>query len=365
MDDPTFAAPLVIHRGAIGDLIRLTAMLRALTQRWGRPCDVIGGRGPVAQVFANLDTVAEVRVLKSQGYPHLLSPSQMSVLRWLRRRQPSPVYLVDMRHRRFALRTPMTRAEWLLERAGVSTDQILSTRGCPRGSLENTVDFLLRMAHQDPPAFAGRAAGPFPTPLPKPEIRLTSGERRDCRRLLERQGWQGEPLVLLQATARRRNRGLWPVAKWVELSRGILRLEPAAWIVLIGGPQERKSTRSLRRAIDDPRVKEIAPHLSLRTLFALLEKAHSLISLDTGPAHAAAALDCPVTVLAGRADPRRHEPVGSPGSVRVVTALPLERWPDSPADWWRLHDVADIEVSAVTRAWQELTRHSSQRSAAR
>jgi heptosyltransferase-2/heptosyltransferase-3 len=121
----------------------------------------------------------------------------------------------------------------------------------------------------------------------------------------------------------------------------------------------------MRRAIDDPRVRAMAPDLSLRMLFALLETARSLISLDTGPAHAAAALGCPATVLAGKADPRRHEPVGAPGSVRVVTALPRDRWPVSPAEWWRLHDIADIEVSAVLSAWQELTRRSALCSAAR
>ncbi len=82
--------------------------------------------------------------------------------------------------------------------------------------------------------------------------------------------------------------------------------------------------------------------------------AHSLISLDTGPAHAAAALGCPLVVLAGRADPRRNRPIGPPQRVRVVTAWEERDWPESPHVWFETHDLGAIPVDAVFEAWREL-----------
>jgi len=329
-------------------------MLRALYERWGRPSDLVAGKGPVRPIFANLETVGEIRTLKSQGYPHLLSPSQRSVLRWLKRREPSPVYMVDTRRRRFALRTRMTRMEWLLARAGVTTDQVLSSQNLPRPRLEHLLDYELRMARQDPPHFAGAAPGTYPDPAPAPELVLTAEERADYLETLADAKWEGQPLVLIQATARRSHRGLWPAENWVELAREILKLEPEVWIVLVGAPNESRQLQALRRAIADPRVKDMTPGLTLRRLFALLDHAHSMISLDTGPAHAAAALGCPVVVLAGRADPRRNRPAGPPERVQLATAFADGSWPTTAGEWWRLHHPADIQVASVVDAWSRL-----------
>jgi heptosyltransferase-2/heptosyltransferase-3 len=40
--------------------------------------------------------------------------------------------------------------------------------------------------------------------------------------------------------------------------------------------------------------------------------------VDTGPAHAAAALDCPLTVLFGKASPNRFRPVSRTSPVRIL-----------------------------------------------
>lgn len=329
-------------------------MLRALYERWGRPCDLVVGKGRVSPVFENLETVGEIHSLISQGYPHPVSPSQKSILRWLKHREPSPIYMVDTRRRRFALRTSKTRMEWLLERAGVTSDQFISSQSFPRPRLEHLLDYELRMAREDPPYFAGMAPGSFPEPAPTPELALTADERADYRETLADAEWEGEPLVLIQATARRSHRGLWPTENWAELAREILRLRPEAWIVLVGAPKERRQLKRLRGAIGDARVKDMSPGLTLRRLFTLLEHGHSMISQDTGPAHAAAALGCPVVVLAGRADPRRNQPAGPPERVQLATAFADDEWPTTPVEWWRAHNPADIRVAGVLDAWSRL-----------
>jgi heptosyltransferase-2/heptosyltransferase-3 len=54
----------------------------------------------------------------------------------------------------------------------------------------------------------------------------------------------------------------------------------------------------LAKECGSPRVKAVADQLPLRRLFALLTRAHSMIRVDTGPAHAAAALGC--AIVCGR-----------------------------------------------------------------
>ena len=106
---------------------------------------------------------------------------------------------------------------------------------------------------------------------------------------------------------------------------------------------------TLRRACGDERVANAAHDLGLRRLFALATLAHSCVSLDSGPAHVAAACGCPVVVLMGMADPRRNRPLGR-AAVEIVTSVPEDEWPATRAEWEAWHQVAAIEVPAVVAA---------------
>ena len=72
---------------------------------------------------------------------------------------------------------------------------------------------------------------------------------------------------------------------------------------------------------------------SLRELFALAEAASSMISVDTGPAHAAAALSVPLVVLYGAEMPSQwlpRSPFGTPvvglGGPPVSARADQSRW---------------------------------------
>ncbi|MGH8322350.1 MAG: glycosyltransferase family 9 protein, partial [Steroidobacteraceae bacterium] len=51
----------------------------------------------------------------------------------------------------------------------------------------------------------------------------------------------------------------------------------------------------------------------------LLQRAHSMISVDTGPAHAAAALGCPTVALFGTAPPDLYRPGGATTPAIALT----------------------------------------------
>lgn len=347
--------PLVAHHGALGDTVHLTAMLQALAARWGRPCDVLVGPPVALRALAHLDFVGEVRHLGSRKRPYLTSPHQWELVRWLRGREASPCYVVERWRHPVRPASRLTRMEWLLRKAGVPAGRVVTTEGRPREPLEHAVDYQLRLARLDPPELAGGAPDRVPEPPPRPRLAVTAEEADDCRAWLGSRGWGGDPLVLFQAQARRsKKRGLWPLERWLAVMRGVLAELPEARVLVLGAPDEEEAARSLAEAAGHPRVGHAAAELPLRRLFALLTLAHSLVSLDTGPAQAAAALGCPVVFLAGTADPRRNRPLGPPDRVQGVTAYGEGPWPESPATWFREHRIEAIPEAAVLAAWRRL-----------
>ena len=93
----------------------------------------------------------------------------------------------------------------------------------------------------------------------------------------------------------------------------------------------------IARAAAEPRVAVAA--CGLRRLFALCCLADSMISIDTGPAHAAAALCLPLVVLYGVQSAR----VWLPRSGGQSPVLPLE----SP-------HVSQISAAQVIERWRSL-----------
>jgi heptosyltransferase I len=85
------------------------------------------------------------------------------------------------------------------------------------------------------------------------------------------------------------------------------------------------------------RLVDLRGQLSLSTLVTVLDRAHSVLSTDSGPAHIAGALGRPVLVLFGATDWRKTKPSGS--HVRIHThalfcspCLKRVCWRDTPVE---------------------------------
>lgn len=341
--------PLVVRFGALGDVIQSTALLAGLAERWGGPCDVVAAAGSAPRrVLAHLPFVGEVRTLKSRRTPYLWSREQRALVAWLRGRARGPVYAVE----------DLPKVLRLLARGGIPADHVLSMRDLPRGDLEHAVAYQHRLFAAEPAAFRA-APPPAPAdPAPRPRLALTGEDEADCHAWLAGRGWAGEPLVVFQTQSRRTKRGRWPVERWVEVARAVRRELPAARVLFAGSPAEEPAVAALAAAVGDSCV-QAAADLPLRRLFALFTLAHSCVSLDSGPAHAAAALGCPLVVLVGMADPRRNRPVAPPGLAPIVTAVPEARWPPTRATWEAWHHVGQVPAEAVIAAWRELPRREA------
>jgi heptosyltransferase-2/heptosyltransferase-3 len=321
--------PVVIWFGRIGDMIMLSALLEILHRRFGRPCRIIGAGAWAAEIYRSHPDVAEVICL-GRHTAFFLDREWWHARRALRADAAAPVYVCED----FPSKLPrITRLlGWsgtAASRCVVMADMLAAAKRHGEAP-EHWVDRLVALGRCTPPAFR-EADFPWPEPAPRcaPWLEITPAERAECQAWLASRGWHGRPLVLVQPGNQRTMKGgarprispddhkAWPVERWRELLRDMQRhLQehlPQALIVLVGAPQEAPFLELIRAQAELPSINVAV--LPLRPLFALCAQSHSMISVDTGPAHAAAAVGLPLVVLFGAYPAQVWQPrsaVGSP-----------------------------------------------------
>jgi heptosyltransferase-2/heptosyltransferase-3 len=107
----------------------------------------------------------------------------------------------------------------------------------------------------------------------------------------------------------------WPIERWAALLHEVHAAIPQAVIVLVGAPREELLLGWIQEATALSSVGTAA--VPLAHLFALCAGAHSMISVDSGPAHAAAAVGLPLVVLFGAHSQREWLPRSALGSPVV------------------------------------------------
>ena len=334
-------------------MIVLTPLLRALRQHHGPPCLVIG-LGPWSEpAYRGNPDVGRVISL-SRHLPCACDAAWWAAVAALRRLPAGPVYVCD-EHR-------SSDVERLLAFGGVERGRLISHRDASRPECEHEIERMLRVGE------SARGCPRHATALATPSLVVLEPERLQCDAWLAAHGWLGRPLVLVQpgnrrtmSSRRRRHRRLnrddkaWPTESWRQLLRGMHARMPQAVLLLCGAPAEAALLGEIHRAAA---LECAAPAvLDLRALFALCERAHSMISIDSGPAHAAAALGLPLVVMFGGQSPQRWLP-RSPGTPVIRLGGPPERSrvDQIPADaviesWWRLaQSLPDATASGPGRS---------------
>jgi ADP-heptose:LPS heptosyltransferase len=137
----------------------------------------------------------------------------------------------------------------------------------------------------------------------------------------------------------------WPVDRWVAALLTLQR-QLAVAVVLTGSEAERADAAPLAAQLGTAAV-SLVGRLSLDQALCVYRRGALMISGDSGPLHAAAALGTPVVALFGPTWPERNGPRGSPARVLQASR------PASPGGY---HDDAAqahmraIEVGAVVDA---------------
>ncbi len=338
-------------------MVLLGPLLNLLHRRYGNPCWLIGSGPWSTQLYRGQEDVARIWSLVGRHTPLLLGPTWWRVIWALRHSGASPIYVCET-----SASHALKRINALLRLARVDPQRCVFLRESDADANEHRVDGLLRCGAQTPPALRAEDY-PCVNVVPAPLLKVTDEERLDCAAWIESRGWSGRPIVLIQPGNRRsmRRRRLrrgqiddkaWPLAKWSELLQHMQKGQPQAQIVLCGSRQELSLLRRIRLAAGLDKV--VGLHLPLRRLLALCEVAQCMISVDTGPAHIAAAVGSPLIVLFGENAPSKWMPRGAYGAPVVALGGP----PGA-------RRVDDIPVRAVFDAWRSLPVRSAAFSAGR
>jgi len=318
--------------GAFGDMVLLTPFIRTLAERFGAPVDVVSSGPWTAPLLAGQPGVGEIYLLGSRRRPYLISPDQWRVVGALRRRGPGPTWFLD----------PDGVGRGLLARAGIGPDWVVEGDALPRLPGEHYLERFARIAARTPVALG--AAAPPVLPVDGTALVVSGADRADLERWLAERGLGDRPLLLVQAgnkrTMRRGDRRrasntkYWPEERWAAVIDAMAARHPGHAILLLGVPSERALNDDVLARVTTPNAVNVAADLPIPRLNALLERADAMVTVDTGPAHAAAALGLPLVVLFAAADPALYRPWGAPGApVLCLRADPpgaLEALPVAP-----------------------------------
>jgi ADP-heptose:LPS heptosyltransferase len=344
--------PTVFFFCRLGDMVMVTRMLNLLRRRYGRPCQVIGTGSWTPTTYAGNPDVGGVWAFH-RHLPFLLDPAWRPVRRALRASAPGPVYVCERHYRQ------LPRIYRMLLLAGVERGRcvFLSERPVkgPVRETDHLVDRMVRLGERTPARLlAGDYPAPTETSLDGPRLYVLEHERAERDAWLASHNVLGREIVMIQpgnhrtmGPKRARWRRLntddkwWPLERWAELLKRIHRERPDAVLLLRGSKEEVPMLEEIAAVTSLAGVLVVGT--TLRQLYALAQAASSMISIDSGPAHAAAALSVPLVVLYGAESPLNWLPRSPSGSAVVGVGGP-------PAS----HRVDQLSVDQVFEAWRSV-----------
>lgn len=342
---------LIVRFGALGDMVLLTPMIRRLQQRFGVPVDIVSSGGWTRPMLEGQPGVGEIMIVGSRRRPYLLSPDQRELARWLRSRGPTPTWFAH----------PHEIGRDLLRRGHVPDEFVCDFTRVIQG--EHDADRWVRFA-DDTPAALGYVPLPVAPRPTHPSLTITPAMRDALQPWLAKHGLQGQSIVAIQAGNKRTMRSwnrqrvtnvkYWPETRWGQVIRAVRDEQPQAAIVLLGVPHEHELNEDIIREARVDNIHNVANDLPIPTLMALLERTDSMISVDTGPAHVAAAVECPVVTLFADADPDRYRPGGSDGSAVVLQGRVEGEL-----------NIMGITAERVIEAWHAMPKRNPARNPAR
>ncbi len=290
---------MLIKPGAIGDLLQLSPVARALRKKIAQAhITLLVGNEASIDLFRHNPSVDEILVYDKRK-------AHRSWRTFLNLWQ-------EMRRRRFALVVNFQRSNpktWLLATAAFPARVLVYHKARRRTvhAVENHLEAVAPLGI-DPREADHRL-----------ELFLGDEEERWADSLTAGEGLVGRPLVALNLGASHPvNR--WPVGYFAALAER-LHTELGCGVLLVGGPQDRELADAVKTNIATPLV-DLVGRTTLLQLGAVLSRCAVVVSGDTGPMHLATAVGTRVIALFGASDPSRTGPVGE--GHRVLQAAGVE-----------------------------------------
>jgi heptosyltransferase-2/heptosyltransferase-3 len=328
-------------------MVLVTPLIRDLSARFGRDVDVLTS-GPWSEpLLRGQSGVGEILCVRSRKTPYWLSLDQHRAVRRLRSRGVGPTWFCDGND----------AARPMLRRAGIGDEFIVDMKDHPLLPGEHATEQWRRLARILPAAGApggNAAAGEIAAGSGGVFLQVNDQQRADLDAWLHARRLLSAPLIALQVGNKRTmRRGLrrlavnskyWPNERWAQVLRHVRARHPSHAIVLLGTGPEYRLNQEITALAGVDRLHNAADDLPVPRLVALLAHAAGLITVDSGPAHVAAAVGCPQVVLFGKASTSLYRPWGTAGAdVKVLTGQV-----DGEAN------MLGIETGDVTAAWDSL-----------
>jgi hypothetical protein len=331
-------------------MVLLTALIRVLYARFRLPVDIVTS-GPWSEpLLRGQPGVGEILTMRSRKTPYWASLDQHRVVGQLRERGIGPTWYCDG--------NDPTRL--ILTRAGITDEYIVAAQDHRLLPGEHATEQWRRLAQIIPSAISAAPDLDLSAVTPGCYLQVTSSQRADLDSWLRGRGLADVSLILIQIGNKRTmrrgfkrlspNHKYWPNERWAEVLRFLRKQHPAHAIVLLGTGPEFQLNQDLAALANVTALHNVADDLPIPRLVALLERADGLVNVDSGPAHAAAAVGCPQVVLFGKSPPWLYRPWGTAGADVQVLCGEIDGEPN----------MLGIEPSSVTAAWSKLKlRHSA------
>jgi ADP-heptose:LPS heptosyltransferase len=354
--EPEPPRPLVMRFSAMGDTVILLTLIRMLYQRFGVPVDLLTSGSWTRPLLEGQPGVGTIHLLSSSNTPHLLDQQKWRLAALLRSRGPQLTWACQH----------LPKARDLLRSAGIPDTLVVDLNSTSPFGHQHIVDQYACFAKCSPVAFeefyASRYAVNRVDVLRSPPLIVNSAYRAATEAWLRHLRLADKPLILIQAGNKRTmrwwrprqratNTKYWPEAHWASVVRSLRDLEPDAEILLLGVEAEAGINADIIRLSGAARTHNLAGEVPIPRLLGLQERAHGMVSVDTGPAHSAAALDCPLVVLFGVVDPAMYAPRAPSQAVEVLTGTVAGQ-----------RSMLGITPAQVISAWDQLRMHRQLRS---
>ncbi len=300
----------MVRAGALGDTLMVTPVLPALAGRYpGAAVDVLASAG-AAPLLANHPRLADVLALRWRNLPYALSLEKRALVRRLRAAS-------------YDLAVVLEQARHYLDLVGRARPaRIVGFHETPFDPALSSAANNLRAA-----GFDDWASRPL-----APEIFLEERDREEARTVLGRS--EDRPLQPTYVVGlhsgygpvgrSKRNqddrlRG-WKLENFVAVGRDLA--ARGMHLLLTGSVEDRPAVERIARELPAGSVVNAAGRLSVRGLAAAIEMVDAFVSVDSGPAHIAAAVGTPLVVLWGPGILEQTRPIGRLAPVTVIRHAP-------------------------------------------
>lgn len=283
---------LVVRAGALGDTLMATPVVTALRRRYP-DAEIDFLCSAVARPLLELNpAISRLFDLKLRNVPYVVSAEKRRLAGELRDRNYAWAALLESApaYRELLQRAGLREIRSITETFDPKLHSIANNLRAAGETGENPPPMELHLAAED----EARAASWLDS-LPRPVIGLHAG-------------W-GPPRRKGQREDRLKS---WSVANFRKLA-GLMK----GSLVLTGGPDDLAQAERLAAGLN-PAPLILAGKTSVRELAAVIRRLDLLVSVDSGPAHMAAALGTRLVVLWGPAILEQVRPMGDASRIRIV-----------------------------------------------